>query len=808
MGESDYFLSLRPASPWSSYPFGLPALGLVALALIVLTLVTYRRNPAATRGRLAVILGLRLLALLLALVTTLRPSLGIQEDPKVPSTLLIGIDLSESMTIRDEFNNQTRIEAVRKVLEKCEPTIAAIREEQGVSVVFYSFGNPDFAESTGAYTPESPATFKRSDYGIYLQRTFDKWQTERFLRAHLLIGDGADNGTSAGGEAEAARWRAVAPIQTFSVGSNTTRPDGKDIAVAAASFDPSPVPIKNDVTLKVIVNAYGFTNAKVPVIVSFDGKQVAKETASMPKETGNEVLITLKAPDTPGEIKVRIEIPVVDCPGDANPSNNVLETFLTVTKEGVRLLIIDRDRFEHTLIRDVLRAEKRFDITDVVRQRDDPPSPDERTAFDFDNRHYDAIVIGNISAKQLQAIDPRLPEKIREQILTKGTGLVMLGGDATFAGTMEHQFDTGWKGTALEELLPVSLTPPTGVNDDVFRSDTRRFQTVPTDKGLDYLLKVGPDADRSFEQWRKLNEAMPYCRMTAIARLGEPKPGAVVYALAAEGRQVDGKRLRPDQVKAPYLLVGWETNGEGKGRVLAFAGYDTYLWKPWGRRNEPPTRDGIEIHAQFWRRIMLWLAKQDQAEGAAYAKPEFRRLPVRGPQSILIGLRNPDGAEVTDAQLDVKIVLPGQSPEQAASRTPIVDGKGQRRVIFEPPTAGNYTVILKAKGRDAAGNDVQGDATARFVAYPEASDELLRAAADPDYLERIARTSGGQPHTLADLPQFLSELKGQPLMTTKKPRFIPDWRRNHSGGFLPGWVVAFAIVLGFEWGLRRIWGMA
>ena len=52
MGETDYFWSMRPASPWSSYPFGLPALGFVALALIAITLVTYRRNPAATRGRL------------------------------------------------------------------------------------------------------------------------------------------------------------------------------------------------------------------------------------------------------------------------------------------------------------------------------------------------------------------------------------------------------------------------------------------------------------------------------------------------------------------------------------------------------------------------------------------------------------------------------------------------------------------------------------------------------------------------------------------------------------------------------------
>ena len=47
-----------------------------------------------------------------------------------------------------------------------------------------------------------------------------------------------------------------------------------------------------------------------------------------------------------------------------------------------------------------------------------------------------------------------------------------------------------------------------------------------------------------------------------------------------------------------------------------------------------------------------------------------------------------------------------------------------------------------------------------------------------------------------------------PRSTVKpKPRFVPDWRRNHSGGFLPGWLVTFALVLAAEWGLRRVWGM-
>ena len=62
---------------------------------------------------------------------------------------------------------------------------------------------------------------------------------------------------------------------------------------------------------------------------------------------------------------------------------------------------------------------------------------------------------------------------------------------------------------------------------------------------------------------------------------------------------------------------------------------------------------------------------------------------------------------------------------------------------------------------------------------------------------------------LEDLPGFVKELKSQPVSESlkPKPRYVPDWRRNHSGGFLPGWLVVFVTLLGCEWGLRRLWGL-
>ena len=107
MSESDLFFSSKPAFPVLD-AFEGPLLGVAAGLLVLFTLWTYRGHPQATRRRTLTVLALRLLALAVALLTTVRPTVGVQEKPKVPSRLLIGVDLSESMTIRDEFGGSSR----------------------------------------------------------------------------------------------------------------------------------------------------------------------------------------------------------------------------------------------------------------------------------------------------------------------------------------------------------------------------------------------------------------------------------------------------------------------------------------------------------------------------------------------------------------------------------------------------------------------------------------------------------------------------------------------------------------------------
>ena len=814
MDDTSLFFSSRPAYPWSAYPIGLPALALVGVLLVAFTLWAYLGHPQATRRRVIIVLALRIAALLVTLLTALRPSVGFQEEPKVPSFLFIGIDASESMTVKDEVNGQARIDAVRKTMERCQPLLDELAE-QNVNVLLYKFSTPDFNPETSRYEPNAPADGKRSDYGTYLNRAFEKWQGERFVRGHLLIGDGADNGSAFPAANEAGRWgRRGVPVTTFTVGSDDTTHNAKDIAIVALSADPERPAIKTDVTIVAKVNAFGYAGSRVKAKVFFNDEEVRVEEVELTKERDSEVRITVKAPAAPGEVKVRVELPVL--PGEVSPLNNVSETYLTVTKEGVRVLIIDRMRTEETLLRDALRAEKRFDLYEVLRQTNLPLGPDEAQWLDLDAQGYDAVIIGNVSFDQLPA---GFADKVIERVTKKGMGLMFLGGEASFTNYPPAPTgDPKDRPFAFADLLPVVPSPGVIVESvNAMKQPTKFYQTVPTEKGFtDHIMRVDKDAEQAKRLWNDLNNpaARPQPRISGYVKMAR-KPAATLYAWATDAPNPPDPKLPPPPGADP-LLVGHQIGEGDRGRVLAFAAYDTYLWETLG---QPKSRQGIEIHDRFWKQCVLWLAHQEEEEGQAYARPQFRRLPVGGDQTIRVGLKTPAGDDDPNAELLVKILPPGlnkpEDEEKAPRQTVLRDPKGAK-VLFKPSAAGEYSVVVASPMKDKDGKPVLGPdgkprqhrGTARFLAFPDVSDEMIRVAANHDFFEKVAAASGGKALRLEDLPGFLKDLKGQPLETIKpKPRYLPDWRRNHSKGFLPGWLALFVALLGTEWGLRRYWGM-
>jgi hypothetical protein len=126
-------------------------------------------------------------------------------------------------------------------------------------------------------------------------------------------------------------------------------------------------------------------------------------------------------------------------------------------------------------------------------------------------------------------------------------------------------------------------------------------------------------------------------------------------------------------------------------------------------------------------------------------------------------------------------------------------------------------VPLDKKGQPITGKKAQ----ARFLVYQD-DMEIRNPAADPEFLDKLARRSDGEAH-LGDEQQFakfLQELRNKPLpQGSPKPDLWPDWKRNPKSRDLDDQVEAlwtsgilacfltFVAIVCAEWYLRRRWGL-
>jgi uncharacterized membrane protein len=742
---------------------GLSLLVVIPCALAGLTAWTYLGVAGATRRRIGVVLALRLVAFLLVLLAIVRPSLALPDLTKARSLLFIALDASRSMNIRDEFSNQSRWDlAVRKIQES-DPIVQRLRDLQQVDVVFVRFGG-DVAD----FSPENPgeADGKWTDTGKVLRTLYDRREAGRPLRGLLLISDGADNG-AVPALSEAARWRGLpCPLYTFGCGKPTTPDRQSDLALTSIVVEPSKVQVKGKMTVRVRADAPGFENTIVRAHVYLEDKEVLAQDVPLPETSNNDIKLQCTAPDLPGDYRLRVELDRP--PGDLLEANNRIETFVTVYSGGISMLLVDKQRWEPVSIYDALAGEERIHVYPVWLRGDTPLDANAGDLFQFDRQHYDVIVIGDVTAKQMQAVSPKALEEIEKRV-RDGAGFLMIGGHSNF--------DNGdWKGTPVERLLPVELSEPGRGQVDA------EVRITPTDAGLTnfaYLLRLDGKDPRA--AWAALEPLKGMTHLGPKTKLGE--------VLATNGPQGD-----------PVLVAA---NYGDKGRTLAFACDTTHQWK-----RDPAS---VEMFTRFWRQMVIWLAHQEDAGGHLWVQPDTRRLAVRGELAFSVGARGKGGKDLSGGNFKVEVITPGG----VRIPVPTSTGPGGTRGVFvKTDEPGVYRIEVKGEATDpSTGEVVRSDepAASRFIVYDE-DVEMARRAADHEFLKKLF--GEGNFRRIEELPAVLRQLETNPLEGSKaRMHHWPDWRQTHGdprvpAPFLPSFFGVFVAVLALEWLLRRRWGLA
>src|SRR5579862_5774348 len=146
-------LTFDPIWPWSTldtsqsqatgggfvYVLLVALLVLLPLMLLILCVGSNLIGPRPAWRRTLPIALLRLLACLMVFTAILRPSLGFDDPADKHGLLIIAVDGSESMTIYDETDNQSRWDALQKILKDNDAALKKLAADKKLEVVFYRF---------------------------------------------------------------------------------------------------------------------------------------------------------------------------------------------------------------------------------------------------------------------------------------------------------------------------------------------------------------------------------------------------------------------------------------------------------------------------------------------------------------------------------------------------------------------------------------------------------------------------------------------------------------------------------------------
>ena len=341
---------------------------------------------------------------------------------------------------------------------------------------------------------------------------------------------------------------------------------------------------------------------------------------------------------------------------------------------------------------------------------------------------------------------------------------MMLGGPDSFT-------DGKYDRTPVGEMLPIYLnraglatagapSPLVGAGSD--------YRLVLTREGwLQPWVRTRKTED---EESRRL-ESMSGFRM--LSDVGNIKPGASVLA---EVRDASG-------ASHPALVA----QTFGKGHVAALMIGD--FWR-WGLRRADPAESDLD---RSWRQAVRWLVGDVPGRVEVAVKPKLDA--ASSAVEVAVRVRDAEYRPLDNAKVSLKLALPGGG-DLTLDAEPDGREAGTYSATYVPRQAGAFRVVATATAPDGS---AVGSRESGWASQP-AADEFARLEPDRDYLEALARKTGGDVIDGDALGSFVTRLASRDAPITE-PWTAPLW--HHPLYFL----VAIAALAG-EWAIRRVNGLA
>ena len=697
---------------------GFIVLLLVALVIagVIYFIYFQPRLRLATPTRVALV-ALRATLLALMFILLLRPVVVVSSVIPRSSYVALIIDDSQSMKLHDGPAATTRLDTIKQSLLTAPANKKSFldRLNEKFKTSLYGFSNHLEALNNGdALAGEG----RSSNLAGALDETV-KRSSGMPLSAVVLASDGASNvpGDLAASLREL-RARDI-PVYTIGIGDTTRATDAELTKINL----PRRILVGSRLNIESNVGLSGFGPTKILMSVREDGRAVKTEEFNL-RGNDTQVLNLEITPTNPGIHRYTVEITPVD--GELTVENNKQDALVEVIPGPQRILYVEGEpRWELGKIREsLLPNEKNVTLVSLQRTGENkfyrqgiatqnelvngfPVSEEELYT-------YDALIIGSVEAG---FFSPEQLRNIEAFVARRGGGLLALGGRLSF--------DAGkYKGTTLDELLPVTLT---GGPVDDSSSFAPVYKPQLTGAGQTHpITRLTEDRGANQKAWTDLPPISVSEPLTNI------KPGASVLL---EARRADGG------LQTVPLLV---QQRYGRGQTLALTATDTWRWR---MRMDAKNN----AHETFWRQMLRYLVSttplqtEISAEQAVYAPEDTVR--------IVADIRDRKFNPINDAHVVARITKPSGAVLDVPLKFTTLDDLNTYTGEFKADEVGQHGIELIGT------SGLVGQVAARSnLLVTDLNREYFGATQNSDLLKRIANESGGKYYQAAEVQSLLDDL--------------------------------------------------
>jgi len=772
------------------WPGGAPVWLLVLLAIVLAETLRRRSRfllERLSRGRAAFLLTLRGLLYALILLFLSGPTLVDRRERALPPRLLVLMDDSASMGVKDGPGGRARLaSAVEFLLGKHEEAGAPGREPGGLLdrlSLSYDVQLARFDATISPLSREGLRALEAKGLGSDPLRAI-RWaqaggdapagpggrgapsttlRPER-LSGILLLSDGGDTTGSAWPPADAGDFP---PVVGVGFGSPQ---DFRDISLHEVRA-PRIAFQGKEVNLEVTLSVRGFTGRKLPVALTREGRVVRTQTVDIRQDPTRQRVEFRFTPTEVGSLLLAVETPVQR--GELVDSNNRVEIPLEIRRDKIRVLTISgAPSWNYSFLRAALKRDPAIDLVSFVFLRtseDDPGVPTQELSlvpFPVDKlfleelKNFEIVVFDNFSAQEY--FSNYYLERVRDYV-RQGGAFWIFGGKQSFSSG-------GYFRTPIEELLPVRLSQG-GDYEARLRISGRL-----TDTGVRHpITRLSSDPEANAQLWGSLP---PLRRVNVTSPMEE---GQIL--LSSEGE------------KGGVPLIGARRVGEG--RVLTVFTDDVWRWNFGMVAAEKTNRLYIQLVAQMTR----WLSG-DQASSQVQILPEAEQG-KDGYHVVRIQVHDESYRPAQGASVRVALRDPYGSVQNLSPSFRAETGEFEAR--FRPSGKGSYRAEVSAMlGDRPIGQAVRTVSVGEEAGGAEWTDvsprwERLRALAEKT--GGVFLPAGAMERSDALERRVLEALQGKIPPKVIEVRDVRLWS-------IP-WLGMFLIVLpAVEWTMRRLWGLA